>query len=140
MYSADRRRRLSSGFTLLEALAAVTLLGIGIVGAMTANSQIIRTEDRARQTERLQRLAQGKLAELIATGQAATSTSGDFMDQNIQDVTWNLESNTTGITDLDSVRLTVQGPGGDNDKYQLDTLLYVPPTTTTSTTTTGTTR
>ncbi len=122
------RRR---GFTLLEAMAAVVLLGIGIVGAVGGFSTIIKTEDRARQTEHMQRLAQEKLAELVATGQAATSTNGDFNDQNEPDYTWRLEVNTSGITDLDSVTLTVERTNS-TDKTRLDTLLYVPPQTTTS--------
>ena len=83
LLGADRRRR--RGFTLLEALAAVVLLGIGIVAAMGANAQIIHNEDRARSIERMQRLAQEKLAELVATGQATVSTSGDFSDENVSE-------------------------------------------------------
>ena len=138
MFSADRRPRRKRGFTLLEAMAAVVLLGIGVVAAMGANAQIIRNEDRARRIEQMQRLAQEKLAELIATGQATASTNGDFTDQNVSGMTWSLEINTSGITDLNSATLTVQGNGTTDDTYRLDTLLYVPPTTTT-TTTAGTT-
>lgn len=131
--SSARRRHRSRGFTLLEAMAAVVLLGVGIVGAMSANAQVIRVESRARQSERMMRLAQAKLAELIATGQAETSTNGDFADQNLPDVTWNLEVNTTGITDLNSATMTVQLQNSDQS-YRLDTLLFVPPQTTTGTT------
>lgn len=125
--------RRSRGFTLLEAMAAVVLLGIGIVGAMSANAQVIRNEDRARLTERMQRLAQTKLAELVATGQASTSTDGDFTDQNQPGVTWNLEVNSSGITNLNNATLTVQESGSANS-YRLDTVLFVPPETTATTT------
>lgn len=125
--------RVRRGFTLLEAMAAVVLLGIGIVGSLASFSTMIRTEDRVRETERMQRLAQDKLSELIATGQASTSTDGDFTDRNIEGYTWSLESNASGITDLDSVTLTVSKEGA-TQKAVLDTLVYVPPVGTTGAT------
>ena len=114
-------------------MAAVVLLGIGIVASMGANAQVIRTEDNARRTERMQRLAQDKLAELVATGQASASTQGDFADQNQPAVTWSLEVNSSGITNLNSVTLTIQADGSTKG-YRLDTVLFVPPATTSTTT------
>lgn len=132
-YACGRARVTSSrfrrGFTLLEAMVGVVILAIGIVGALTSFGTLIRVEDRARQTERMQRLAQDKLAELVATGQAATSSNGDFTEQNEPGYTWNLEVNTSGITDLNAVSLTVTQTGA-NGSTRLDTLLYVPPVTT----------
>ena len=112
-------------------MAAVVLLGIGIVAAMGSFSTLTRSEDRARQTEIMQRLAQAKLAELVATGQATTSTNGDFSDQNETDYTWEIEVNTSGITDLNAVTLTVKRTS-TSDQTKLHTLIYVPPATTTS--------
>lgn len=134
--SNARLRKLRSGFTLLEALAAVALLGVGIVGSVSAFGTVIQTEDRARQREHMQRLAEDKLAELMATGQATTSSNGDFQDQNEPNYTWRLEVNTSGITDLNSVTLTVER-SNNNDKARLDTLVYVPPTTSTTAGSTG---
>lgn len=134
MSNARARKR---GFTLIEAMAAVVLLGIGIVGAMGANAQIIQNETRARRSERLQSLGRAKLAELVATGQAAISSNGDFTDQQEPTVTWSLEVGTSGITDLNTLKLTVQESGASNP-IRLDTLQYVPPQTTT--TSTGTVR
>ena len=121
--------RKARGFTLIEALAAVVLLGIGIAGAMGAVATITRNESAARETEKMQAMAQGKLAELVATGDAATSTSGDFAEEGEPDVTWSLETGTSGITDLNTVSLTVETKGGAR-QTRLDTLVYQPPATT----------
>ena len=119
------------GFTLIEAMAAVVLLGIGIVGSLTAFSSVIRTEDGIRETERMQRMAQAKLAELVATGDATTSTDGDFTDEGEPDLTWKLEVNTSGITDLNAVSLTVsRGDAASATKSRVDTLVYTPPAAT----------
>lgn len=120
------------GFTLIEALAAVVLLGIGIAGAMGAVATITRTESAARETERMQSMAQAKLAELVATGEAATSTSGDFADEGEPDVTWSLETGTSGIADLNTVSLTLETKNGSR-QTRLDTLVYQPPATTATT-------
>ena len=114
-------------------MAAVVLLGIGIVGAMSANAQVIRTESRVRLTEKMQRLAQTKLAELVATGKATASTNGDFTDQNEPSITWNLEVSSSGVTNLNSVTLTIQESGSTN-RYRLDTVLFLPPASTSTTT------
>lgn len=130
MRSAPPRNR--RGFTLLEAMAAVVLLGIGIVGAMGAFATVTRTESSARQKERMQQLASAKLAELVATGQATTSTNGDYADEQEPDYTWSLEIGTSGITDLNTATITVTR-SGTSEKAKLDTLLYAPPETTTTT-------
>lgn len=123
------------GFTLIEAMAAVVLLGIGIVGSLTAFSSVIRTEGGIQDTERMQRMAQAKLAELVATGDAATSTDGDFSDEGEPDLTWKLEVNTSGITDLNAVTLTVsRGDSASSTKARVDTLVYAPPAATTTAT------
>lgn len=127
MNSARRRK----GFTLIEAMVGVVLLGIGIVSALAAFGSMTNVENSARQTEKMQRMAQAKLAELVATGQADTSTNGDFSDQNEPTYTWTLETGTSGITDLNSVSLTVEHTGAVGQKTRLDTLVYVPPVTTT---------
>lgn len=134
MFSAERTRTVRPlparsrrrGFTLIEAMAAVALLGIGIAGAMGAIGSMTRTESQARLSEHLYTLAQEKLAELQATGQATTSSNGTFEDQNEPDSTWTLDVNTSGITDLDAITLTVETKGSPV-KVKLDTLLYVPP-------------
>ncbi len=119
------------GFTLIEALAGVVLLGIGIVGATTAIGTMIRTEDMMRQKEKMSRLAHDKLSELVATGQAATSSDGDFSEQNETGYTWSLESNPSGIANLDAITLTVKREGFE-DEARLDSLVYVPPETATT--------
>lgn len=135
-------RRTRRGFTLIEAMAAVVILGIGIVMAMGSFSSITHVEDTARGTERMQRMAQAKLAELVATGGAASSTSGDFTEEGEPDVTWSLEVNTSGITDLNAVSITVQAANGGTKSPQakLDTLVFVPETTTATTSAGGVTQ
>jgi prepilin-type N-terminal cleavage/methylation domain-containing protein len=125
------RLRPRAGFTLLEALAAVALLGIGIVATTSSFGALIRNEDRARMTEKMQGLAEAKLAELQALGTATTSANGDFTEEGEPDYTWSLEANTSGVTDLDAVKITVTHENG-GETAKIDTLVYVPPQTSTT--------
>lgn len=134
MNSARARKR---GFTLIEAMAAVVILGVGIVAAMSGFSTLAKSEFNARQTEKMVRLGQDKLAELVATGQATQSSNGDFTDQNEPDYTWDLQVNTSDITDLNSVTISVNQANSSRAAVKIDTMLYVPPTTTTGTGGTG---
>lgn len=111
-------------------MVAVVLLGVGITAAVGVFGHLAHTEWAARQTEKMQRLAQSKLNELVATGQATTSTSGDFNDDNEPDFTWSLQVDTSGITDLNAVTLTVTRRNDSTMTSSVDSLVYVPPTDT----------
>jgi len=121
------------GFTLIEALVAAVIVGIGVVGAMSGFAVITRTEVRLHESELMQRLAHAKLDELIATGQATQSgQSGDFSEQNLTGYTWSLSTQSTAVTNLNGITVTVtKGDGQDAATVTSTTLLYVPPTTAT---------
>src|SRR5215217_5397731 len=73
----SRRRR--AGFTLIEVLATLLLLAIVIPVAMQAISLASGTASAAKHRAEAAGLAEGKLAELIATGDWQTSgLQGDF--------------------------------------------------------------
>ncbi len=106
------------GFTLVEVLASVVLLAVGIVSVLTAYSSIARSEDRAREVETMHRLALAKYDELRAiTDTFSGSESGDFTESGRPDYVWELSVDPTGIENLDAVTLTVErrGRGGERD-------------------------
>lgn len=84
-----------------------------------------------RETEKMQRMAQDKLSELVATGEATTPADGDFSDRSQEGYTWSLESGTSGIANLDTVALTVTN-AATKRTARMDTVVYVPPVTTTA--------
>ncbi len=101
-------RRAKYGFTLIEALVAVVILAIGIVGTMAGYQSLARTESRAQTSEYLQRLALEKYDELIATAPTQlVATNGDFTDRNLTGYSWAMTIDTTSVTDLMAVTVTV---------------------------------
>lgn len=124
--------RVRRGFTLIEALAAVVLLGVGLVASLGALSAIRRSEYRAREAEVMLRLASDKYQELVATGQTTNPASGDFSDRNDQNYRWSLSIESSGVTDLNAVTVIVQPQSASDDgpRQQVSGLVYVPPATT----------
>lgn len=133
------------GFSLIEVLAAVTILGIGIAAVVSALGAGAETESRVKRIEQMTRLAQHKLDELVATSTTMTSggsQNGDFTDENINDYLWSCEIADTAVTNLEAVTVTVTMAKDTSARApvgKVSTLLYVPPASTTSTTAGGAT-
>ena len=120
------------GFTLVESLVGMVIVAIGVVGVMGGYSRVLQTEVKLRDTQRMHGLAQQKLDELMATGQVSSGAqSGDFSDQNMPEYHWSMSVDSTGVTDLTGVSVSVtHGTGDDAPKETVTSLLYVPPTST----------
>jgi len=132
---------------LIEALASVTILGLGIASVLSGLGAMSKVESRMRKVEEMTRLAQHKYDELVATSTSMTagaSQSGDFSDENNSEYLWNCDIADTGVTNLEAVTVTVtlvNDTSASAPVGKVSTLLYVPATSTTSTTaapTTGT--
>jgi prepilin-type N-terminal cleavage/methylation domain-containing protein len=105
MYSAPRAKY---GFTLIEALVAIVVVSIAIVGTMGGFRNLSHIESKSETSEYLQKLAYEKYDELIATAPTTlAATSGDFTDRNITGYSWALAVDTTSVTDLMAVTVTV---------------------------------
>ena len=70
------------GFSILEILVAITILGIGIMGLATLQSRGIRGNDLGNRTSQAIALAQDKLEELINTSRSTTLSAGTTNDTN----------------------------------------------------------
>ena len=124
-----------SGFTIVEALASVVLLGVGIAAAMGGLSSLSKAEADGQDRERMERLAAQKFDELVATGSTTSAESGDFVDRGFPDVTWQSQVSSTGVDNLNHISVTVQRSNDSKSPVAVfDSLQYVPPTTTTGTT------
>jgi len=121
--NAGRKR----AFTLIEVLAAVVLLGVGIVAVLSALSSLTGAEARMRETERMLRLAQTKYDELVATSEQLNSPqSGNFEEQGEPNFTWSSEVEPTGVENLDAITVTVTKRNSDKE-VETSGLIFVPP-------------
>lgn len=108
---ARPRRHARSGFTLVEVLATLVLVGVVLPVAMQGIGNSLAAADNARHSAEAAQLAQNKLTELILTGDWQYSgTTGDF-GIDWPGYSWIVESGTsaTALSDygLTEVRVSV---------------------------------
>lgn len=108
-----RQGRRNRAFSLVEAIAAAALVGIGVTGVLTGIRSILATESRARTTDLLQRLAVEKLEEFGSVVDPQTAENeGDFTEQGYPEIQWSLTVETTDDASVSSI--TVDASKADN--------------------------
>jgi prepilin-type N-terminal cleavage/methylation domain-containing protein len=119
----------SRAFTLIEALVAITLVGVGIAAAMSGMAHLSAAQYRSREIERMQRLAVQKYDEMVAVGTLESANlSGDFSDYSQPDYEWKADVQPTTVENLDSLTITVDRRTDDNGPAAtIDGLVYQPP-------------
>lgn len=140
---SNRKLRKANAFTLIEALASVTILGLGIASVVGGLGSVSKTESRMKKIEAMTQLAQHKFDELVATStslSSASTQSGDFTDENNSEYLWSAQVEDSGVTNLEALTITVT-LANDSSKAAptgvVSGLVYVPPVATTTTSTTG---
>lgn len=124
------------GFTLVEALVAVILCGVGVVAAMQALASLQKTNINAVHAERLLRLATNKIEEIGVTSPITeTPTDGDFTDDGAPDATYNIDIQVGSVDGTYVVTITATD---QVTQQSLSTVLFDATTTSTSGTGTGT--
>jgi type II secretory pathway pseudopilin PulG len=94
-------------FTLVEAMVAVILCGVGVVAAMQALASLQKTNINAVHSERLLRLASNKIEEIGVTSPVTeTPTDGDFSDDGAPDASYNIDVQPGTIDGTYAVTIT----------------------------------
>lgn len=98
----------NAGFTLLEVLIAVAILGIGCTAALKAGLMAQDALIEAQNVDLALPLAQSKLAEVEAAGPSNWMVmDGDFSPDH-PEVSWELEIQSTSLPKLYRVRIQVR--------------------------------
>jgi prepilin-type N-terminal cleavage/methylation domain-containing protein len=122
-----RRRRGRHGFTLIEVLATLVLIGIVIPFAIRGTSLALNTASNAKHQAEAATLAEAKLAELVSQGDWNTgNTQGDF-GQDWPEYRWKLQAyahdQNVNVTEITlSVTWT---QGGQQRVMNVSTLTYL---------------
>ena len=129
--SQIRNPKSRMGFTLVEALVSVVLLSVGIVAATATLGQMTKSEGYMQEGERMRRLADRKLQELVATGDYQFTTSGDFADLYEDRYAFTAALEPTGTEYLDALIVTVtRKDRRDDPGVDVSELIFIPPTST----------
>jgi len=132
------RRSRRSGFTLIEVLATLLLLGIVIPVVSEAITVALSTSSMVRHRSEAAALAESKMTDLVVTGEWQEGVlAGDFAPQS-PDYRWEAGVDAWDLGDGTVQQLTVKVAwmrGSVEDYVMVNTLVY--PSNTTSTTTGG---
>ena len=113
------------GFTLIEVLATLVLLGIVMPVAMRGVSLALAASSTARRTAEAASLAEMKLNELVVDGSWQTGNAGgDFSDQNQPDYRWTCESAARDYGTSEVVVHVTWTHRGQERTMSLATLVY----------------
>jgi prepilin-type N-terminal cleavage/methylation domain-containing protein len=117
-----RRPAGNRGFTLVEVLVALVLMGIVLPVAMRGITIATRASSVARHMAEAANLGEAKLTEMVAQGDWASTTQGDFPD--FPAYRWTLESVNRDF-DLTELRMAViwKDRGQDRSLY-VSTFVY----------------
>jgi prepilin-type N-terminal cleavage/methylation domain-containing protein len=113
------------GFTLIEVLATLVLLGIVMPVAMRGVSLALAASSTARRTAEAASLAEMKLNELIVDGSWRTGNAGgDFADQNLPDYRWTCENAARDYGTNEVIVHVTWTQRGQERSMSLATLVY----------------
>ncbi len=105
--------RLGHAFTLVEVLAAMTIMSIVFVVAMECFQLASRAGEYGQRAVAAARIGQSKLDELVATGQWRLATQSGLIQEGAREYRWqiNIEPWTEGILSLITIHVSfpVQG-------------------------------
>ncbi len=113
-----------TGFTLLEVMVALALMGIALVAILRSLAMSVDVSNESKNISIATLLAKGKMAELESLGfPDVGEASGDFGEES-PGFRWERRVSETGVEDLRKVVVRVLWQGDGNDKkVELVTLI-----------------
>lgn len=124
-----RGKKIKVGFTIIEALIAVTVLTVGFVSVIQIFPGVIGLNSRSKDLTIASHLAEMKLEEFIATpytqltiGTQPTNPIA-FNDEGFNKYKWQVEiTKPPELTDIKQIEVTVYW--GNNNQYNTDLVTY----------------
>jgi type IV pilus modification protein PilV len=126
MSQGPARARQAQGFTLIEALVAAALLGLGMMGAISLAMHSIQSAGSSRQQSTALTLAQNTIDCLrsgpaLCTDSAALASSGQAQEtQTLSGTVYQINStlSSTGLAHLQGLQVTVKWqPSGSSSPH-----------------------
>ncbi len=128
----NRPHHSSAGFSLIEVMCAILILGLGIAGMTHGVATALRSAQQANLETRAALLAAGQIETLRAEGFFTEGTTTGSGPQDLAHLQWDqtiLKSNPDGLY---NVTVTVHLTNSPKPICELHTLLFDPPASTTS--------
>ena len=127
-----RTRPLQAGFSLVEVMCAILVLGVALVGLTHGVALALTSNKEAEFQTTAALLAAGVIETLRAEGDLADGTTEGEAGEGLGLYRWKQTISRTEIDGLHQVDVVVQNTKSDKTIYELQTLLFEPPEDTTS--------
>lgn len=124
-FHQQKRGRRRSGFTLVEVLASLVIMGIVLPFAMRGASLAMHAGSVARHQAEAATLGEAKLTELVTMGSWSDTGQGDF-GNDFPQYRWTMENvqRDIGVTEL--LLSVIWQERGEDRSVKLSTFVYVP--------------
>jgi prepilin-type N-terminal cleavage/methylation domain-containing protein len=119
--------RHNAGFSLIEVMVAILILGIALVGLTRGITTGLASNKEAELQTTAALLAQGKIEELRATGGLEDGEDEGDCGADLPLYQWRQTIAATDIEGLHEVTVVVQNSRTGQAIYDLNTLLFEPP-------------
>jgi general secretion pathway protein I len=111
----------NNGFTLLEVMIALAIIGIALVTLIGLQTQTIQLAERQQRVTQATLLAQGKMTEIEIGSQLLSGSGGreGQFDAPFELYRWTIEAAATPLPAIEMVTVTVAW-GDENQNEQVD--------------------
>ena len=124
----------AKGFSLIEVLVAILVLGVGIVGLTHGLTAALSSSKESELQTEAALLAAGRIELLRADGYLLDGTEEGEGDEGLGRYHWEQTISRTDIDGLHGVTVTIRQGRSQKPIYELRTLLFDPPVDSTETT------
>ena len=118
---------LRAGFSLVEVMCAILILGIGLVGLTEGISAALRSSKEAELQTTAALLAAGQIETLRADGFIVEGETEGDGEEGLSLYHWKQSVTSTSVDGLYDVEVVVQNSNSGKDIYTLRTMLFDPP-------------
>lgn len=127
-----RAARPNAGFSLVEVMVAIVILGVGLVGLTEAVSTAVRSAKESELQTMAVVTAAGKMEELRAEGYVTEGETDGDCAGGLADYRWRQTVARGDQDGLFDVTVVIENTTSGKQVYELRTLLFDPPTSTAS--------
>jgi prepilin-type N-terminal cleavage/methylation domain-containing protein len=121
-----RCRRGGGGFTLVEVLASLVIMGIVLPFAMRGASLAMHAGSVARHQAEAATLGEAKLTEMVSMGSWADSGAGGDFGQDFPQYRWTLDNTQRDIGVTELMLSVIWQERGEDRSVKLSTFVYIP--------------
>ena len=125
MHPSHPTRR--AGFSLIEVMCAVLILGVGIAGITTGITTALTSSKEAERQTTAALLAAGRLETLRAEGYVVAGEEEGEGDDLLSNYQWRQTISPTAVDGLFDVKVRITWAGNGELIYELETMLFDPP-------------